>query len=266
MAQKYFVSVFILLFTLVSCSEKEKFPSLNSEKIDLKSVVLNQLFFAGEKSLPVDSMATNQFSTEIDELFSYRNYYQEKNEKFDLDELQVLWKNLQPKLELAQLPENDLDKWIHINGFLVELTGKTEYSEEVERIIFSGSKNGLNAEFENRFLPFVFTKDGDYIHVNLFANATVQYEHSFFGNVKITQETNYPELGSIRLNFSLTEPKYVELYIRIPEWADGATVNALNVKYVAPPGSYCKIAKKWKEGDWVKIELPVDKMPDYLKL
>lgn len=265
MSKKYLVLFLAVLTTMVSCSKKEKFPSLNSEKTALKSVVLSQPLLSGEAGLPTDSTAVNPFSSEIERLFSYRNYYQEKNEKFDLDELQGLWKNLQPKIEFSQLPENDLEKWIDINGFLVELTGKAEYSEELERIIFLGSKNIENTEFENLFLPYVFTKDVDYIHVNLFANASLQYEHSFFGNVKITQETNYPASGSVHINFSLEEAKYVELYIRIPDWAEGATVNALNVKYLAPPGSYCKIAKKWKEGDWVKIEFPVDKMPAYLK-
>lgn len=265
MARKYFVLFFILLFTCISCSKKEKFPSLNSEKMTLKSVVLNQSFLTTKNDLSADSLENNQFSVKIEQLLSFQNYYLKKNEKFDLDEFERHWNSLQPKIKVEKLNVDDLKKWIAVTGFLTELTGHTEYSEELEHLIFSGSKIGLSAEFENYFLPYVFTKDGDHVHVNLFVNATIQYEHSFFGTVKITQETNYPTSGSVRLKFDLEEQKYIELYIRIPDWAEGATVTVKKVKYVALPGTYSKIAKKWKKDDLVEIEFPSEKVPVLVK-
>jgi hypothetical protein len=231
----------------------------------LKSVVLNQSFLISENDLTADSPENNQFSEEIEQLLSFRKYYLEKNEKFDLDEFERQWNSLQPKINVEKLNVDDLKKWIAINGFLTELTGNAEYSEELEHIIFSGSKIGISTEFENYFLPYILTKDGDHIHVNLFVNATIQYEHSFFGTVKMTQETNYPTSGSVRLKFDLEEQKYIELYIRIPDWAEGATVTVKKVKYVALPGTYCKIAKKWKKDDLVEIDFPSDKVPLFMK-
>jgi DUF1680 family protein len=58
--------------------------------------------------------------------------------------------------------------------------------------------------------------------------------------------------------------RYIELFIRIPEWAEEATVIEKGVKYVATPGSYCQITRKWSEGDMVEINFPTEKMPEYL--
>ena len=58
----------------------------------------------------------------------------------------------------------------------------------------------------------------------------------------------------------------MEIYIRIPEWAEGATVVMQNVKYIAPPGDYCEIAKSWINGDLVEIHFPVEKIPANFKI
>ena len=79
--------------------------------------------------------------------------------------------------------------------------------------------------------------------------------------MEITQETNYPESGKILIKFKMENKRYIELFIRIPEWAEGATVTEKGVKYVATSGSFCQIARKWNEGDFVEVNLPVDKMP-----
>jgi DUF1680 family protein len=104
----------------------------------------------------------------------------------------------------------------------------------------------------------VLTKNGDHIYVNLFNPVEINYQHSLGGEVTFRQETTYPESGSVRLHFDNAENRYIELYIRIPEWAEGTSVVVKKVKYFTQPGSYCVIAKKWKQGDVVEIELPIE--------
>jgi len=99
----------------------------------------------------------------------------------------------------------------------------------------------------------------------MFIPSEISYSHSMGGEVKIWQETNYPQSGSVRVNFSMTEKQYIEVFIRIPSWAEDASVEVNGVKYFAPPGSFSKISKKWKEGDVVEIEFPISKKPDYLR-
>jgi DUF1680 family protein len=59
--------------------------------------------------------------------------------------------------------------------------------------------------------------------------------------------------------------RYIELWIRIPEWAHNASVTVKGVKYLSQPGSYSRVAKQWKEGDVVEVELPLQNVPGYLK-
>lgn len=265
MSIKYGAFLFVLLFLSFSCSKKEKFPPLKTEKLPLENVVVKEPFLSRGNNQAIDSIQNEIYSKELDGIHLFKKYYDERDEQFELSLMESQWNAFREQIGGDFLNSENLIKWIKINGFLLELTGDEKYAKELERVVISGFSNTLElnrAEIEKAIIPYIFTKDVDHIHINQFANATVEYEHSFFGTIKITQETAYPKSGHVRIHFSLKEKKYVELFVRIPEWASGATVNALNVKYVAPPGDYCKIAKQWKEGDWVEVELPINKIPD----
>jgi DUF1680 family protein len=47
----------------------------------------------------------------------------------------------------------------------------------------------------------------------------------------------------------------MDVFIRIPSWAVNPTVTHGNVKYVAHPGEYCEVYRKWNNGDQIKVEL-----------
>jgi DUF1680 family protein len=51
------------------------------------------------------------------------------------------------------------------------------------------------------------------------------------------------------LTCETNDARYLDVYIRIPEWAVNPTVAHGNVKYVAHPGEYCQISRKWKDKD-----------------
>ena len=145
--------------------------------------------------------------------------------------------------------------WIEITGFLLEITGKPVYAEALQQI--SSNENIGLSESDTKtagqlLMPCIFTKNVDHIFVNLFVNSSVEYVHSLGGQVKITQELTGS--GRLLLKFSTTEKRYIEVNILIPTWATNATVTEKNVKYVATPGEYCLIARKWKEGDVVEVK------------
>jgi hypothetical protein len=113
-----------------------------------------------------------------------------------LAKLESLWSNLQNKSNSFNL--NELKSWIEITGFILEITAKDEYAEELETIVHqvaSGFSESEINEIENLLIPFIFTKNVDHIYVNLFVNSTVKYEHTLKGAVEITQETDFPESG-----------------------------------------------------------------------
>lgn len=246
-----------LFFLVFSCSEERKFPPLNSEKIALNNLTLKSALISTKASQTAKAEADGNFDVELNSLKNYVGYYAERDEKFDLKTFEGKWAEVQQKVIKTNLYFGQLKSWIEINGFLIELTGKAKYAEEMERIALSGIDSSLSAqtgEIEKLIAPYIFTRDLDNVFVNLFVNSALEFEHSLFGTVKIEQETDYPQSGRALVKFSLEDKKYMELNVRIPVWAREATVTVKKVKYVANAGTYCKIAKKWKDGDVVEIE------------
>jgi hypothetical protein len=232
----------------------------------LENLILNNSLIQVNQFSTADSVQGNNFENELDGLIQFKIWYEEQNTSFDLVKLEILWSNLQNKSSDFNL--NELKSWIEITGFLLEITAKDEYAEELETIVYqvaSGFSESEINEIENLLIPFIFTKNVDHIYVNLFVNSTVKYEHTLKGAVEITQETDIPESGKVQIKFKMENKRYIELYIRIPEWAVGATVVEKGVKYVAVPGTYCPIARKWKEGDFVEITFPSGKIPASIK-
>ena len=255
-------SVFVLV--LYSCSNNNQFPPKYFEKADSESVVLNQSFIAKQKSEISNSLQSQDFEKQLNELTLYKRFYDERNTNFNLANLETLWSKL--KSQSNEFNLEGLTQWIEITGFLLEITGNGIYAGELEETVYRSSELFSESDFkeiEKLVVPWIFTKNVDHIHVNLFANSTIQYDHTLKGAVEITQETLYPESGKIQIKFKMEKKRYIELFIRIPEWAEGATVTEWRVKYVATPGEYCQIVRKWSDGDFVEIILPVEKLPQF---
>ncbi len=262
MSAKYGIIFSFFLFMLVSCANKEQFPAKFFENVSSEMVVLNRSFLSSNETGKLDSLQLKRFTKELIDLSLYKQFYDEKNVKFSLADLESSWNNL--KTQRKNFDFESVKQWIEISGFLLEITGNALYAQELEETVFQGSTAFSKTEFseiENLITPWIFTKNVDHIHVNLFTNATIKYEHTLKGAVEITAETEYPKSGKIQIRFKMGEKRLIELFIRIPDWADGATVTEKGVKYVATPGRYCQIVRKWSEGDFVEISLPTEQMP-----
>ena len=106
--------------------------------------------------------------------------------------------------------------------------------------------------------------EGFYFHnehslwVNLFFASEVNWREK---GVILRQETRFPEEAGTRLLIQTKSPARFTLNVRIPYWADGASVT-LNGKPFEPkqklePSSYAKIDRTWKNGDRVDVKLPM---------
>ena len=262
MSIKYGISLSALLFMLFSCSQKNQFPEMLSEKVAAENVFLNQPLFPDNSLALIDSVQKNDFGKELNELLVCKQFYENRNEQFDLAKLENLWTNL--KGERENFSVESVSNWIEITGFLLEITGKELYAQELENVVYQSHLIFSEAELkqiEKQLIPWIFTKNVDHIHVNLFVNATVKYNHTLKGAVEITQVSNFAESGKVQIKFKMEQKRYIELFVRIPEWAEGATVVEKGVKYVAIPGSYSQITRKWSTGDFVEVKLPVEKIP-----
>lgn len=230
----------LLFFVFVSCKYKDQFPEKKSERISVNNTYVTQ----------IDGSDYGPF----DKLFTFVNQFEMQDSAFDLEVFKLKYDQFYADKNKTVYDNPALPAWIEINGLLLELTADAKYAQELEEI--DGNKT-----MEEYIQPFVFTRSVDHIYVNLFKPAEIKYQHSLGGDVTIRQETTDPESGSVRLHFEMTERRYIELYIRIPVWAEGTSVEVKGVKYFTKPGSYCLIAKKWKDGDLVEIELPIKKYP-----
>jgi DUF1680 family protein len=112
---------------------------------------------------------------------------------------------------------------------------------------------------------YVYGKAGDAIYVNLYGGSTLTT--SIRGKiVRLTQETEYPWNGRIRVtvNECISEP--FALKLRIPGWVSAAAgaphtdalrINGRPVDASALPSSYVELKRAWAVGDTVDLDLPM---------
>lgn len=263
MSIKYIILFSLFVTVLFSCTKSEQFPTKNFEKVDSNMVILSKSFISKDRIVRNDSLYQKyDFTKEFENLLMIKKMYDDRNSQFNVADLENLWNNL--KNERDNFNVEAINQWIEVTGFLLEITGSSRYAQELEETFYWGATSFSEKEFreiENHIIPFIYTKNVDHIRVNIFANSTIKYEHTMKGAVEITQETDYPKSGKILIKFKMQTMNYIELFIHIPEWAKGATVTEKGVKYVATPGEYCQVTRKWGDGDFVEVILPIGKMP-----
>ena len=78
--------------------------------------------------------------------------------------------------------------------------------------------------------------------------------------VEIACETDYPFSGTVTLALSAAEPVDFPLYLRIPGWCEDGTVavNGAPQRIAGQAGRYVRIARTWKAGDRVRLEMRMD--------
>jgi DUF1680 family protein len=77
--------------------------------------------------------------------------------------------------------------------------------------------------------------------------------------IKLTQTTDYPWNGKISIRFDETPGKEFSVFLRIPGWCKnaGLVVNGKPAGIRLNSGQYAEIARKWKAGDQIELQLPM---------
>jgi DUF1680 family protein len=189
------------------------------------------------------------------------------------------------------------------------LKGETKYADVMELVLYNSALSGMSLGgdgffYQNplesragaersewiglaccptnlsRFTPqvsgLVYAHAGHQLFVNLFAagESTVAMENGRV--VKITQETNYPWDGKIRLTIAPQKPSDFDLCVRIPGWALGKPVPGDLYRFADPQATpvilkvngelmktepskdgYVHLMRSWKAGDLVELDLPM---------
>ncbi len=105
---------------------------------------------------------------------------------------------------------------------------------------------------------FAYATGGDAVWVNLYGGNNLSAPLN--GKpLKLTQTTNYPWDGRVRIVIDECPTAEFALKLRIPGWAESASirVNGKPPSVPAVPGSYAELRRVWKSGDKVELDLPM---------
>ncbi len=75
--------------------------------------------------------------------------------------------------------------------------------------------------------------------------------------VTIVQRTDYPFDGRVRLTIESREPVKFPLHLRIPHWAEGATLKVDDQETMPRPGTFAVVERTWQPGAQVELVLPM---------
>ncbi len=129
-----------------------------------------------------------------------------------------------------------------------------------------------------RFMPslpgYIYATKGKDIYINLYIGNTAEINTSS-NKVKISQETNYPWDGKVKIQISPREKENFSLRIRIPGWSQGHPVPSDLYNYARTSEEhaiikindikidpefdkgYAIINRKWKKNDVITINIPM---------
>ncbi|WP_120521249.1 beta-L-arabinofuranosidase domain-containing protein [Arthrobacter celericrescens] len=113
---------------------------------------------------------------------------------------------------------------------------------------------GLESATKYQDSVYFAAEDGSALYVNLYIPSTLDWTAK---NVTVTQSTSFP--FEQKTTLQIGGSGRFELRLRVPAWATaGFTVriNGAPVTATAVPGSYLGLARTWKNGDTVDVDMP----------
>jgi DUF1680 family protein len=122
---------------------------------------------------------------------------------------------------------------------------------------------------------YIYATRGDALYVNLFAGGRADVETPG-GKLKVVQQTRYPWDGAVRMTITPDRARQFAVNVRIPGWARNEPVPSDLYRFMDKPNAaatvkvngqavpmtlergYVTIARAWKAGDVVDVNLPME--------
>lgn len=124
---------------------------------------------------------------------------------------------------------------------------------------------GSGLENHTKYGEFIYAHAEDTLYVNLFIPSRLTWKEK---KLTLIQESRFPDEEQIRFRIEKSNKKALSLKLRYPSWAKGASVsvNGKMQNINAQPGEYLTIRRKWKAGDEITLNLPMqvtlEQIPD----
>lgn len=113
---------------------------------------------------------------------------------------------------------------------------------------------GTGMENHVKYRDSIYFHDDATLYVNLFLPSRVRWRDK---GAELVQETRFPEVPSTTLRWRLEAPTELTLSLRHPRWSRTATVrvNGKDAARSTAPGSRIALARNWRDGDVVELQL-----------
>lgn len=250
------------LVFLFSCgSPKNGLNVINSESFSEKNITLDHLVsqrllsdseanISGENPLTIklNAMISDAERLRKNQSDSLWNRISASWYDFGKADLSILSTDSMANSEMSTIA----GKWAELNIQLLKLSGEVRFGDAIEDLLYKFPRLVLT---EKQLKSIIYTHIDDQIYINLFGSSSFNYQHTTGGTVKLIQQTDYPLGNELILTCEVADVRYMDVFIRIPSWAVNPTVTHGNVKYVAHPGEYCEIYRKWNNGDEIQVVL-----------
>ena len=176
-----------------------------------------------------------------------------------------------------------------LTRYLLRVTRDSRYGDSMERVMYNTVLGSLPLEADGRTyyysdynfkgrkvyhkerwaccsgtLPQVaadyrintYFRDADGVYVNLYIPSTLKWTQGG-AQLELTQKSNYPYDSLVRFEVKASRAAEWAVNLRIPAWAEGASVSVNGKRVAAAAGSFARIEREWKNGDRIELELPM---------
>ncbi|WP_283435563.1 glycoside hydrolase family 127 protein [Neorhodopirellula lusitana] len=98
------------------------------------------------------------------------------------------------------------------------------------------------------------------IAVNLYGGNQLSTQLLDGSQFELKQETDYPWDGKVQLTVQSCKGTAFSIHLRIPEWAEGATlqINGADAGIAVQAGTYATIKRIWKANDVITLDMPME--------
>jgi uncharacterized protein len=116
---------------------------------------------------------------------------------------------------------------------------------------------GTGMENHSRYNQAIYLHGDNSLYVNLFIASELSWPEK---GLTLRQDTKFPDQDTTRLTFHCRQPVNLALKIRWPGWAETPpriSINGSGQAISGQPSSYITLNREWRNGDAVKIQLPM---------
>lgn len=97
-------------------------------------------------------------------------------------------------------------------------------------------------------------RDGS-VTLNYYGPSKFKIDTASGRRLALTQETDYPRDGRIKLEVGMEQPKKLAIKLRIPGWSEKTEVRVNGEEVRVTAGTYLTLDREWKNGDSIEIVL-----------